>query len=55
MIRIVTSKRLRDLREKEATLERFREAQAKAEDKISSMSRKERRQAWRDLWSELPE
>jgi predicted KAP-like P-loop ATPase len=55
MIRVIRSKTLRDLREKADRLADFEKAQAAAETVLGSMSRKERRRAWKQSWAELPE
>lgn len=54
MIRIVTSRRLRDLRERAALYDEIAQEQEDARRALSSPNRAERRRAHRTLWRELP-
>lgn len=54
MIRIVRSRELNRLRERDRQLADFEKAQSEAVEALGAMDRKARRRAHRELWSGLP-
>lgn len=54
MIRVVRTRRYRELVEAERQLGEFESAQEAAREALTSPNRKERRRAHRESWSRLP-
>lgn len=55
MIRLVTARRLRQLRDKEELLEELLTAQADLERRLREGSRQERKELFREYWANLVE